>query len=218
MLGDRIRETTNTTGLGTISLGGAPAGYQTCVQGVGTGKTIHFLETDGAGSWELWRGVVTAGTPDTLTKGALIASSTGSAISWGAGSKTIVGLIDARSLVSQEPTFCGTSTGSANAQAITPIPGVSTLRAGMTFRFIPGFANTGAATLAVGSASPVAMFKSTALGAPAALASGDLQPLTIVTVVFDGTQFQVVDGIAPQTPLTATQKAAMALSLFNFCR
>lgn len=135
MLGDRIRETTSTTGLGTISLGGASTGYKTFVQGIGSGNTAVFLETDGT-TWEIWRGVVTAGSPDTLTKVTLIDSSTGSAINWGAGTKTVADVVSARDLVSQEMSFCGTSGGSANAQTITAIPAVSTLRAGMTYKFI----------------------------------------------------------------------------------
>jgi hypothetical protein len=49
--------------------------------------------------------------------------------------------------------FGGTSTGSANAQVIAPSPAISTLQAGEVFTFIPGFSNTGAATLQIGSAT-----------------------------------------------------------------
>ena len=86
---DFVQESTTTTGTGTYSLGGANTGYQTFISGNTTGDTVRFSVTDGT-DWEVCEGVITSGTPDTLTRGTVLASSNaGSAVSWGAGSKTV---------------------------------------------------------------------------------------------------------------------------------
>lgn len=84
-----VQETTTTTGTGTYSLAGATAGRQTLVAGNGSGTTVRYSITNGT-DWEVGEGVVTSGTPDTLTRGTILESSnSGSAVSWGAGNKTI---------------------------------------------------------------------------------------------------------------------------------
>jgi hypothetical protein len=88
-IGDRTKETSTTTGTGTLSLLGAVANFQTFGNGVGSGNTTPYLIDDGVGNWELTWGTVTTGAPDTITRGALIKSSTGSRVSFSAGTKTV---------------------------------------------------------------------------------------------------------------------------------
>lgn len=85
---DFVKETTSQTGTGTYQLNGAASGFRTFVAGVGSGAETFYAVTDGA-SWEVNRGTVTAGSPDTLSRDALLASATGSAISWSSGSKDV---------------------------------------------------------------------------------------------------------------------------------
>jgi hypothetical protein len=92
---NRVKETTTTTGTGTLSLLGAGTGFQTFVAGIGNTNTTTILIDGGAGEWEVCETVVTDGTPDTLSRGALLASSTGSRISFSAGTKTVVALLPA---------------------------------------------------------------------------------------------------------------------------
>ena len=86
---DRVKETTTTTGTGTLSLGGTSTGYQTFVNGIGNGNTCVYLIDDGNGNWEVTSGVITSGSPATITRGTLVSSSTGSRISFSAGTKTV---------------------------------------------------------------------------------------------------------------------------------
>ena len=98
---DRVKETTTTTGTGTISLAGADTGFQTFVVGVGTGNVTYYALADQDGiAWEVGYGTVTDGSPDTLSRTPIASSSGGSAISLGSGTHTVFATYPAgRSLV-----------------------------------------------------------------------------------------------------------------------
>src|SRR4051794_9194886 len=81
----------------------------------------------------------------------------------------------------------GTSTGSANAQAVT-LASVPTLALGLTIGFTAGYSNTAAATLDAGT-GPVAIKR----GVPQAdLATGDIVAGGAYVVYHDGTYFNLV--------------------------
>ena len=87
---DRVKETTTTTGTGTVSLAGAATGFRTFVAGVGNGNTTYYAITDANGTaWEVGLGTVTDASPDTLARTTLLASSTGSKISLSSGTHTV---------------------------------------------------------------------------------------------------------------------------------
>jgi len=83
--GNRIVETTTTTGTGTYSRAGAVSGYQAFSE-LGVGETCHYLAKMGS-VWEIGLGTITA---DGLERTTIIESSTGSVIDWAAGEKTLV--------------------------------------------------------------------------------------------------------------------------------
>jgi hypothetical protein len=89
-LADRVRETSTTTGTGTLNLAGAVSSFQTFVSGVGDGAVCTYLIIIGT-EWEVGEGTVTAGAPDTLSRDRVIDSSTGgSLVSFSAGTKDVV--------------------------------------------------------------------------------------------------------------------------------
>ncbi len=89
-LADRVRETSTTTGTGTLDLGGAVSSFQTFVSGVGSGSTCTYLILLGT-EWETGEGTVTAGAPDTLSRDRVLDSSTGgSLVSFSAGTKNVL--------------------------------------------------------------------------------------------------------------------------------
>lgn len=86
---DRVQETSTTTGTGTYDLAGPTTGYQGFVAGAGDAATVTYLVTDGT-DWEVGTGVVTDAATDTLSRASILSSSNaGSAVNWGAGTKTI---------------------------------------------------------------------------------------------------------------------------------
>lgn len=117
-LADSVQETSTTNGTGTLSLGGAAAtGRLTFVNGIGSGNTTAYRIDDGNGNWEETFGVATSGTPDTLTRGTLINSSTGSRITFGAGSKTVTIVSMAEVLLT--PAVCAALAETSLASATT---------------------------------------------------------------------------------------------------
>ncbi len=89
MIGNRVWETTSTTGTGFYTLLGATSGRRTFVGGIGGGLQCYYTATNGV-DWEVGRGTITAGSPDTLVRTQILASSNGgAAVNWGAGTKNI---------------------------------------------------------------------------------------------------------------------------------
>lgn len=89
---DRIKETTTTTGTGTINLGGAVSGYQTFVQGLGNGHyTYYCIFNSGLNEWEVGLGLVTDAATDTLSRDTVLSSSNGGLlVNFSAGTKDVI--------------------------------------------------------------------------------------------------------------------------------
>jgi len=85
---DRIKETSTTTGTGTITLAGAVSGFLP-FSTIGDGSSCDYVIDDGAGNWEVGNGVYTlSGT--TLSRVTVFASSNaGSLVTFAAGTKTV---------------------------------------------------------------------------------------------------------------------------------
>lgn len=90
-LADRVKETSTTTGTGTLSLAGAVAGYRSLVAGIGTGNQCYYcIEHQTAAEWEVGIGTVTDASPDTLSRTTVLASSNGgSLVNLSAGTKNV---------------------------------------------------------------------------------------------------------------------------------
>jgi len=90
VLADRVRETTTTTGTGSVTLAGAYTGFQTFSAGVGTGNSTYYtIANVGSGEWEVGIGSYTSG-GNTLSRTTVLASSnSGSLVNFGAGSKDV---------------------------------------------------------------------------------------------------------------------------------
>lgn len=92
-----IRVLTTTTGTGTYAVGNSPAGYlDPFASGMSSGdRSTWRCESEDSASWELFEGVLTAGSPSTISRARIIRTSSGgtTAISWPSGTKRITQVI-----------------------------------------------------------------------------------------------------------------------------
>ena len=102
VINDRVKETSTTTGTGTIDLAGAETGYESFVSGVGTTNTTYYaIELNSANEWEVGIGTVTDATPDTLSRDTIISSSNGdAAVNFSAGTKNVFCTLPAKKTIS----------------------------------------------------------------------------------------------------------------------
>jgi len=109
VINDRVKETSTTTGTGTIDLAGAETGYESFVAGIGTTNTTYYaIELNSAGEWEVGIGTVTDATPDTLSRDTIITSSNSdSAVNFSAGTKNVFCTLPAKRTVSPVMTATG---------------------------------------------------------------------------------------------------------------
>ena len=88
VISDRVKETTTTTGTGTLTLGGAVTGFETFTANLSDGDTTYYACTDNT-DFEVGLGTFTA-SGTTLARTTILASSnSGSAVNWSAGTRTI---------------------------------------------------------------------------------------------------------------------------------
>ena len=78
VVNDRVKETTTSTGTGTINLAGAETGFETFVAGIGNSNTTYYaINAQGTSNWEVGIGTVTDSTPDTLARDTVLSNSLG---------------------------------------------------------------------------------------------------------------------------------------------
>ena len=88
VLADRVKETTTSTGTGTITLAGAATGYQS-FSVIGNGNTTYYTISGGS-EWEVGIGTYTA-SGTTLSRNTVLASSNANAlVSFSAGTKEVI--------------------------------------------------------------------------------------------------------------------------------
>ena len=89
VLADRVKETTTTTGTGTVTLLGAATGYQSFAA-IGDANTTYYTIAGQTGSeWEVGIGTYTS-SGTTLSRDTVLASSnSGSLVSFSAGTKDV---------------------------------------------------------------------------------------------------------------------------------
>lgn len=88
ILSDRVKETTTTTGTGSLSLGGAVIGFEAFSDRMVDGDTTHYSITDDT-DWEVGVGTYEV-TGNLLIRTTVLKSSNAdAAVNWGAGTKTV---------------------------------------------------------------------------------------------------------------------------------
>lgn len=81
VLNDRVKETSTTTGTGTLDLGGAVQDFEGFVSAIGDGNTTYYaIVNTGTGEFEVGIGTVTDAATDTLSRDTVISSSNSDAL------------------------------------------------------------------------------------------------------------------------------------------
>jgi hypothetical protein len=89
VLADRVRETTTTTGTGSVTLAGAVTGFQTFAAIGNANTTYYTIAGQGTNEWEVGIGTYTA-SGTTLSRDTVLASSnSGSLVNFSAGTKDV---------------------------------------------------------------------------------------------------------------------------------
>ena len=91
VLNDRVKETSTSTGTGTINLAGAAQDFIGFVAGIGTtNKTYYCIQNTGQDEFEVGIGVVTDASPDTLSRDTVISSTnSNNLVDFSAGTKEV---------------------------------------------------------------------------------------------------------------------------------
>jgi hypothetical protein len=142
---DRVKETTTSTGTGTITLAGAIQGYQS-FSVVGDGNTTYYTITDGT-NWEVGIGTYTA-SGTTLSRDTILESSnSGSAVNFSAGVKDVFVTYPAEKAVTLDGTETLTNkTINASNNTVTNV----SLTTGVTGTLPVANGGTGATSLTSG--------------------------------------------------------------------
>lgn len=120
--GDLIKETSTTTGTGAYTLAGAVSGFRTFGSEVSDADTCYYAATMGT-DYEIGLGTYTASGTTLARTTVLESSNSGSAVSWGAGTKTIILVAPAAFLASRSNVSVllnhATSTDIANGSSMS---------------------------------------------------------------------------------------------------
>ena len=125
VLNDRVKETTTTTGTGTINLGGAATGFETFVAGIGNSNVTYYcIAGQGTAEFEVGIGTVTDASPDTLSRTTILSSSNSdSAVNFSAGTKDVFCTLPASKTIRELDTALNVPTGTTAQRASSPVAG-----------------------------------------------------------------------------------------------
>jgi hypothetical protein len=88
VLKDRVKETTTSTGTGSVVLAGAVTGFQSFFSALADGDTTYYTIEDGT-DWETGLGTWTESTSTLARTTVYDSSNSGNAVDWGAGEKNV---------------------------------------------------------------------------------------------------------------------------------
>ena len=125
VLNDRVKETTTTTGTGTINLAGAATGFETFVAGIGNSNVTYYcIAGQGTAEFEVGIGTVTDASPDTLSRTTILSSSNSdSAVDFSAGTKDVFCTLPAGRTIREVDTALNVPTGTTAQRAGSPAAG-----------------------------------------------------------------------------------------------
>ena len=117
VINDRVKETTTTTGTGTVSLGGAVTGFETFAAGIGNSNTVYYcIAHQDQAEFEVGLGTLDGDSSDLARTTIISSSNSDSAVDFSAGTKDVFCTIPASKMLFKDAS--GTI-GNFNAATIT---------------------------------------------------------------------------------------------------
>lgn len=196
---DFVKATTTTEGTGDITLASSPTGFRSFAEGFSDQSVMDVLVVDNPSApsqWEVFEATYNDLATDTLTRGTLRSSSTGSRINFSAGTKTVVPAPSALfyDLIAQAINANIDATGSSGAYAVTTPAGLAPTR-GYRITFKANHDNpAGGCTLNPDGHGNTAIKLADGTDPYA----GAIKNGGIYTVEGDGTNFQLLNPFIPQ--------------------
>ena len=196
---DRVKETSTTTGTGTLSLAGALTGFQTFVAGIGNSNTTYYaIVHESADEFEVGIGTVTDASPDTLSRTTILESSNSdSAVNFSSGTKTVFCTLPAEKALLVPGS--GDLTIDAPADIILDADGADVLLKDAGTQYAALTNSSGNLVLKSGSTTAItfdganATFAGTVTIGSAGISEAELEILDGATVTTD--ELNVLDGI-----------------------
>ena len=108
VINDRVKESSTTSGTGTISLAGVVTGFVSFVSGIGNSNTTYYaIHEEGTANWEVGTGTVTDSTPDTLSRTAITSSNSDSLVNFSGGTLNVFCTLPASKTIDMTLTTAG---------------------------------------------------------------------------------------------------------------
>ena len=90
VINDRVKETSTTTGTGTLNLSGAVTGFETFAQGIGNNnETYYCIFNQGTSEFEVGRGTLDGSSANLARTQIISSSNSDSAVDFSAGTKDV---------------------------------------------------------------------------------------------------------------------------------
>ena len=117
VINDRVKESSTTSGTGTLNLDGAVTGFDGFVAGIGDGNTTYYtIFEQGTVNWEVGVGTVTDAATDTLSRTTVISSSNSDAlVNFGGGTLDVFCTLPASKAVYLDASSPAVPVGAASA-------------------------------------------------------------------------------------------------------
>jgi len=202
VINDRVKETTTTTGTGTISLGGAVTGFETFAAGIGNSNTVYYcISHQTAAEFEVGLGTLDGDSSDLARTTVISSSNSDSAVDFSAGTKDVFCTIPASKLIFEDANNDATVGRNLTVTGDLTVSGDDITMGTNTAGNLLIADGTNFNSIAVGSLSEISTVASDDVLMAVDTSGGGLKKITranLVSGLAAGTMSNVVDDTSPQ--------------------
>ena len=202
VINDRVKETTTTTGTGTVSLAGAVTGFETFAAGIGNSNTVYYcISHQTAAEFEVGLGTLDGDSSDLARTTVISSSNSDSAVDFSAGTKDVFCTIPASKLIFEDANNDATVGRNLTVTGDLTVSGDDITMGTNTAGNLLIADGTNFNSIAVGSLSEISTVASDDVLMAVDTSGGGLKKITranLVSGLAAGTMSNVVDDTSPQ--------------------